>query len=402
MFNKIWEFIKHTNHFDPITKFSKLFWKSPLLTAIAVGGILVSGWWLMGRYSVGIDPVPTAEEICARFYVKRCPANIEIVHYTDPAEYPFALFLWGIFSPVIWWYYLSVYGIWNRLLQSLSREGLVDKDEFRNAFQPFLGGSFWLPSLLISIFVMVLYAINSIPSELALGRASFWTLSFQGAALIILFVGVNAFVLISFALRTLILIIVTARFFNTRGIKDIHAFHMDRCGGFGAVATFATQLSSLAVFIGFWAVWYSMLTVMSGGEMNFGMTVILLYSAYGILVPLLLIVLTHPVSMAMKRYKRELLAQVSKLMQRELDELVKEAISENVDELLKKTTEGEKRYQSLQQLYEKLSLLPESPIRLANLKQFTSFAISPAVLGFISTLLSMFDLADKIRTALNV
>ena len=406
MFAKTREFIKRTNYFDPVAEISRrLFGGIPLLTAVVVGIVMVTGWWLMGKYSENIDPVPTPVEICARFHVeaKDCPDDITIVYHTDYAEYSFAVFLWGIFVPVIWWYYLSVHKIWDKLLQSLIQENLVDSSELNNTIKPFLEGSFWLASLLSSIFVMALYVINSIPSEIKLGRASFWTLTPQGTLMVTLYVGINTFVLVSFALRTLILIVVTARFFNTKGVKDIHVFHVDRCGGFGAVGTLATQLSSLAVVVGFWAVWYSVLPAISGEKidldrMNFDFTVKLLYSAYLILVPVLLIVLTRPVGMAMKRYKQQLLMQVSKLMQDELDMLVNEAKLGNVEVLSDLMKVKENRQKSLQQLYEKLSLIPESPIRLVNMKRFTGFAVLPALVSFSLQALSLYSTLSDLTT----
>ena len=150
MLTKIWEILKRTNRFDPLGTFCQgLFWGIPSLAAVAIGVVLVAVWWGMGQYSKNIDPVPTLEMICAAYPQIECPENITIVHYTDYAEYSFALFLWGVFVPVIWWFYLSIHTMWDKLLQSLAREELVDTRKLRVTLQPALDGSFWLPSLLI-------------------------------------------------------------------------------------------------------------------------------------------------------------------------------------------------------------------------------------------------------------
>jgi hypothetical protein len=249
---KTWDILKRINRFDPLGTFSRgLFWGIPSLTAIAIGVVMVAGWWVMGEYSKNLTPAVTPQTICAAYPEVNCPPVVTIVYHTDYAEYSFALFLWGVFVPVVWWYYLSLNKMWEKLLQALDQEKLVDSRKLEGGVRPMLEGTFWLPSLLIAIFVMVLYIKGSIPSELALGRAAFWILTLQGKALVTLYVGLNTFVLAGFAFRTLVLIVITARFFNANGIKDIHIFHVDRCGGFGPVGTLATQLSSLAVVVGF-------------------------------------------------------------------------------------------------------------------------------------------------------
>jgi hypothetical protein len=397
---KIWSTLKRLNHFDPLGAFSKrLFWGSPLLTALMVGLLLVAGWWMMGEYSKDLHP--TSEAICSAYPQIVCPKNLTIVYQTDPAELAFALFLWGIFVPVTWWYCLSMPNMWNKLLTSLARENVIDSRGLKQVLTPALESSFWMPSFLISVFVMALYFWGSLPSEIELGRASFWALTLQGRVMVTAYVGINTFVVISFVLRTLILIAVTGHFFAKHGIKEIHVFHVDRCGGFGAIGALATQISSLAVFMGLWAVWYSALPALSGGNMNFGITVILLYSAYAILVPLLLIALTRPVSLAMKRHKQQLLMKVSVRLQEELDLLINRAGSDQMDEFFAQGKSGANRYQNLQQLYEQLSQIPESPIRLLNLKRFTGFAIFPAIFGSISFMLNVFDLFSKINGCVN-
>ena len=327
-----------------------------------------------------------------------CPDNITIVHYYDPAELYFALFLWGVFIPIVWWYYLSTPRMWNNAIESLRTEKVVDTNKLRKKIDPILKNSFWLPSLGITIFILFLYIFGSIPSEIERGRLSFWLLSRQGELLLLFFLFLHSFTLISFALKGLILILKIRNFFNHNEIKTIHVFHVDQCGGFGAIGILATQISSLAVMIGVYAIWYSALPVMSGGEFNFGISALVLYAAYAFFVPVFLVTLTSPVAQAMKRHKQKLLMKVSHRLQAELDNIVSNSSPrKNRPSKKNKKDAAQDEYTKLQNLYAQLSQVPESPIRLLNLKRFTGFAIFPALFGFVTLLLNVFELLSVIR-----
>lgn len=389
---------ERSGSFDPITFISKkLFFGSPFLTAVMVAVITMGVEVLMGEASQGI--ILSRETICAMYPQVICPKNLSVVHYFEPAELYFALFLWGVFTPIVWWYYLSTPRMWGNMIESLQWEKVVDTNKLRKIIAPVLNNSFWLPTLGITIFILFLYIFGSIPSEIERGRVSFWLLTRQGGSLLIFFIFIHSFTLISFALKSLILIVKIRRFFNQNEIKAITVFHVDQCGGFGSIGILATQISSLAVMIGVYAIWYSALPVMSGGDFNFGISVLVLYGAYAFFVPIFLITLTSPVAQAMKRYKQKLLMRVSRQLQMELENIVSDSVPKRKDTSAKKNKKdaGQNEYKKLQELYAELSQIPESPIRLLNLKRFTVFAIFPALFGSVSFLLSIFDLLAKFR-----
>jgi len=393
-------FFERSGDFDPMTLIARyLFWGSPVLAAIMVAVITLGCEVLIGEAYRGISL--SRDAICAMYPQPACPDIINIIRYYDPAELYFAIFLWGIFIPLVWWYYLSTPKMWNNVIEALRREKVVDTNKLKKSLDPILKNSFWLPSLGITIFIIFLYIFGSIPSEIERGRLSFWLLTRQGEFILLIILFVHTFALISFALKGLILILKIRDFFNHNEIRTIHIFHVDQCGGFGSIGILATQISSLAVMVGVYAIWYSALPVMSGGEFNFGISALVLYAAYAIFVPVFLVTLTGPAARAMKRYKQKLLIKVSHQLQAELESIIsvsarkKKGVPAN-----HKKDAGQDEYTKLKNLYQQLLQIPESPIRLLNLKRFTGFAIFPALFGSVSFILSVFDLVSKIRDTL--
>ena len=379
MRRRIVSIIGKLNQIDPVSSISrKLFWDKPLLTSIGVGALQVSIWWILGNYTITHYPGDIVG-----------PKNLD--------ELSFGLFLWGIFSPVLWWYYLSLPRLWKKAILALCKEEVVECELFQKTVVPKLNNIQFIPSILIAALVLYIYMANSVPTEIALGRLSFWFVTSFGNIAIALYVGCNAYIFVNFALRTLILIMTLRHYFYTNGIKVIHVYHVDKCGGFAPIGNLAMSVASLAVAAGVWATWYALLPVMAGGKMNLSATVILLYLAYAILAPLLLVSLTRPVSLAMKRYKQEVVMKVSRRLQDDLTSLVvNEKGSEKVDAVLSVLQKMEE-YQKLNTLYDLLSAMPESPIRTANLKRFTGFAAIPGIVFFLSFFADIFTWMTFLR-----
>jgi hypothetical protein len=373
------------NQVNPVSWLSKkVFFNSPLLTAICSSALQVSFWWFYGNYVVA---------------TKSSASRLPITGPMDLGEMSFGFFLWGIFLPLILWYSLSLPRMWNKALSSLCSQEVVECEPFEQVINRKLNNTYFLPSVIISLAVTYFYMTVSIPAEIATGRVSFWFVTPFGKIMIALYVGLNSIVFINFALRTLILILNLRHYFKTYGIKVIHIYHVDKCGGFAPIGNLAMRIASLAVAAGVWATWYALLplTATENGKFYLNSTVILLYLAYAILVPLLLISLTRPVSQAMKRYKQEIVMQVSRTLQEELKSLVvKKTGTEKIDAVLNVLTRMEE-YQKLNALYDHLSAMPESPIRSINLKRFSGFASIPAIVGMVSFLADFFSMLSWLQ-----
>jgi hypothetical protein len=381
MWLRIKAMIQKLDQIDPVSGICKrLFLNHPLLAAISVSVILVSVWWILGSYTVA-----------------HVSLTKNITGPKDFDEMSFAVFLWGIFVPAIWWYYLSLPKMWYKMVDALCALGLVDRDLFEKAILPKLGKSFFLPSFLLAALVVFLYKLNSVPTEIAHGRISFWFVTPFGNLLICLYVGLNAYVLIGFALKALTLIMASRQYFYTKGIKSIYLFHPDQCGGFASVGNLAMFIASLAVFAGLWATWYLLLPLLAGGQINHSLSVILIYLAYMILVPLLLISLTRPVSQAMRRYKHKEVMRVSKKLQHHLSTIVENENKQSSPDVFITSKKYMEDYENFIRLYENLNAMPESPIRKINLQRFSSIAAVPAILGVLSIAADVFTLLAWFR-----
>lgn len=379
MRQRIVSIIRKLNQIDPVSPISKkLLRDKPVLTAIIIGAILVGIWWILGNYTVA-----------------HYPGNI--IGPTDPDELSFGLFLWGIFVPILWWYYLSFPRLWEKVILALCKAEVVECESFRQTVIPKFNNVQFIPSFLISALVVYIYMANSVTTEIVNGRLSFWFVTPFGRVAIALYVGCNAYIFVNFVLRTLIQIMTFRKYFNTHGIKAIHVYHVDKCGGFAPIGYLAMSIASLAVAVGIWATWYALLPVMVGGKMNLSATVFLLYLAYAVLAPLLLISLMRPVSSAMKRYKQEIVMKVSRRLQDDLKSLFANGKeTEKIDAVLSVLQKMEE-YQKLNALYDHLSAMPESPIRAVNLKRFSSFAAIPGIVGFVSFFADVFSMMSFFR-----
>jgi hypothetical protein len=314
------------------------------------------------------------------------PALANIRYFYHPDELSFGLFLWGIFIPVLWAYYISSEQQWKAMASTLVAEKVVDQDFSSILIKP----AYPLLALTIAIGVGLFYRFLSIPSEIAHGRFSFWFVNGWMMFIITFLVAFNANIFIDFVLRTVKLSYRLRIYFDRNGVQRVHIFSADECGGFGVVGSLAMRFSSLAILVGVWATWYCLLPVFSGGDPNFELTVILIYIAYAVLVPLLLYLITRPVHNAMLQYKRRYKADVATRL---------ENLFTSIDQLdlLRASCEGDTArylndYERLKMVYERIDTIPEWPISLKNFQKFTGFASLPGIIGFVTFILDMVNI----------
>jgi len=278
------------------------------------------------------------------------------------------------------------------MVSSLQQSGLVDK-EMTNIIPD---KSFTFLSLLLAAIVGLLYRYNSINVEIELGRISFWFVTNWTIILLCIIIAVNYYVLLNFVLDTIVLSYRMASFFKRKGILSLIIFHIDGCGGFAPIGSLAMKISSLAVLAGIWAVWYSLLPKLFGTAPNLGISVWLIYAAYIILAPVLLLLITWPVHKAMRKYKMEYKQRVCDNLETTFNTLSSAIINAPYKNLTA-LTENLEQYKCLMQVLERVDAIPEWPILLANFKKFTGFASLPGIIGFVSFLFDLIDFTKIIR-----
>ncbi len=370
---------------DPIYPLAqKISRGRPIIGAVLVGIIQLCLWWLVGSIIHTNFPNP------------------EIVHLTDSDEFSFGFFLWGVFIPILWWYYLSWPSILKKVIKTLGDNDVISKDKLERAINSRQKNTFTIPACLITIFILILYFSDSITVEISSGRISFWFISWWSKLILGIFVGVSAYILIVFLFKVLQTILIFRKFFMKNGVKKVYVLHVDECGGFLVIGNLATRLSTLAVIVGMWAVWYSILPWLVGGKMNFSSTVLMLYGAYAILAPLLLLSLILPAHYAMQRYKKDRMHTYTQKIQNKF-----ELVNTNFEcEGLEITSPGKTRHyinecQKQYDFYMLLANTPEWPIKMLNLKRFTRFALLPGVGGVISFIITAYDILDLYTKIIN-
>jgi hypothetical protein len=204
----------------------------PGIGAISIGVIQVFVWWL-------VDAITKSKFLDSR-----------IIHVTDLDEFSFGLFLWGIFVPILWWYYLSWPNLLEKTISSLCEYEVVDCKLVKDEMEKQQKYSFTFIAFWITLIVLALYFFNSMPTEIGEGKLSFWFVSWWGKTVLGIFIGVNAYIFVMFVLKALEMIFRLRNFFKRVGVKSVYVLHVDKCGGFGVIGSLAMRLSSLAVLVG--------------------------------------------------------------------------------------------------------------------------------------------------------
>lgn len=372
--NLFHKFINNFKTKDPVfilvSKWSKA---KPIRVAVAVSIVELAIW-------IGTS------EIVSNYYPDKGYSFV-----TDLDEFGFGFFLWGVFVPVLWWFYLSLPNVWKKTLKSLYSENLVDAD----ISEIIPKRSFAILSFLLSLLVGSIYRMSIIPAEIESGRISFWFATEWTMAIEICLLMINSYIFINFVLDVLLISIRMSRFFNKYGIQEIKIYHIDGCGGFGKIGSLAMRIASLIVVVGLWAFWFSFLPKLAGGEVNLDVGVLLIYIVYIVLVPIILFLITWPAQKAMKNYKQEKQEELSTALEKIYQSiaditLTKPSSNKDINEL-------KNQYQNLLFLYETAETIPERPISLKNFKRFTGFASFPGILGFVTFVLDIVDFSIALK-----
>ena len=304
----------------------------------------------------------------------------EIAYITDMDELAFGLFLGGVFVPILWWYYLALPKIWKDTVQSIYKAGIVGKEVFSILNVPSYTLLVWMVTGLIGL----LYRFNGIQSEVSLGRISFWFVNRWTILTITIIVIIHTYALVSFILKALLLAWRMWKFFTQYGIQRVRIFHADGSGGMGVVGDLAMKIAGFAVLVGMWAVWFSALPWFRTGKFNFGLSVILLYAAYVILTPLILVSILWPAHRAMQKYKYSYENKLADELEQTLRFIFEK---QNIDTYLE-------RYHALLTVYQAAQDIPTWPISRRRFAKFTSIASIPGVFGIISSIHDVVDISS--------
>lgn len=376
---KVKDLLLTIHRVDPVHLFfSRLFGGHALTGGIVVGLIHVGIWIGVSRIISSNLPALTRQ-------------TREIIFFNNPDELSFGLFLWGFFVPVVWYFYLASGKLWQGAVKSLIAEGVV-RENFVQILDNFY---FTLLAVVISIAVGVLYVQNTIPGEIEAGRFSFWFVTSWSVAVITGMLMLNAYIFISFVLNTILMAYRVFHYFGVNAILKVKVFCEDDCGGFGAFGRLAIKFSLLAVLVGVWAVWFTLLPVLSGGQPNFSASVILLYTAYIILVPTILLSITWPIHRAMQKYKLDFKREFALRMNHNFSCLT-ELESPGMEDFENYNQKSLEFYEQLA-VYQTINTMPEWPLATRTYRRFSRIASLPGIIGVASYIFDVIDIFGVIQ-----
>ena len=239
-------------------------------------------------------------------------------------------------------------------------------------------------ALLATSVAVFLYEVFLVPLS-TLAEPVFWDVDPRTHSLLLVLVGFNTYIIVSFALRTLAMTIELRVFFRNRSsITTIHPLHPDECGGFGALGTFAARLGGIGIMTGFWAAFLAYYPMIAGYPPQLNLITAMLYVAYAVITPICLIMPIWSAHKAMQRFRDFQLSVIS----HEIEGLVASSVrrldimrqAPNVKPL--QADVDQMGY--LKQMYQfVMSTTPVWPISVPSIRRFSITASLPLVSGLL-------------------
>ena len=355
----------------------------------------------------------------AGLWVNHAYKGAQFTGIFDPGELYWGIFVWFVSTPSWWAYFVWQPIAISRTIDSLQKNAVIfnagevqklestalepatENGDLSSCLLSALSGPYWpIMALIATSVVVFLYEIFLVPrAPLTLqGKPTFWFVDPRTHSLLLLLIGLNVYSLISFALRTLITIIEFRAFFGNRNsITAIHPLHPDGCGGFSALGVFATQLSFLVVIMGFWAVGFTLFSMLGGAPPQWNLVIAMMYAAYIIAVPIGLITPVWSAHKAMQRFRDSKLSTIS----HELEKLVTSSMGRlgtmRRAPSIKTLQANVDKMEYFRQMYQfVLDTTPVWPISFPTLKKFGVTAALPVVPGILSFII---DIVQQIRAS---
>lgn len=317
----------------------------------------------------------------------------------DPAEIWWGSFLWLFVSPIWWAYFVwQPIGI-SKAIDSLHQNDVIfnpgeikdpvsttpkpatENRDLSSRVSSALRRSLWLIlALLTTSVVILLHEVFLLPRS-PLEKPTFWFVDLRTRFLLHVLTGLDAYVLASLGLRTLATVFELRAFFRNRNsITAIHPLHPDKCGGSGALGTFATRLGGLGVIIGFWAVFLTCYPMIVGRPSQLNLAIVMIYVVYIVVTLICLITPIWSAHKAMERFRDSKLSTIS----HELEELVTSSMGRLGTMIqapdAKPLQADVDKMGYLRQMYQFiLSTTPVWPISVPTIKAFATTASLPLV-----------------------
>jgi len=362
---------------DPLYAASLRLLRTPKRAAMAAGVAQMGLWAAVGLY-----------------FQHTCPPG-SFVGITDSAELAWAPFVFAIVAPVLWGYYLWMPSATTSALQSLLDNGVVACVDLRDVVpgathekpskrRRFRSVGRWIPAAAVALMSCVVVSVwlsDFVAYDVNSGRVSFWFKADWSTCIIGGIVWIDSYVGLQIVARAVALAIKLRTVFGRAGVRRVIAAHPDGSGGLGALGSVAVRISYLAVLVGVWAVWFTLLPLVYGARMNWGLGTVGLYCLYLVAVPGTLLALLMPAHRSMSRYRAARLAALAG----EMEYLVSRTIDSRVP--------LGRRLLDVRAAYASVEATPTWPLKWSSHRGFRLAALVPALTGIVTAAI---DIALKL------
>ncbi|MCL4531365.1 MAG: hypothetical protein M1282_18425, partial [Chloroflexi bacterium] len=221
------------------------------------------------------------------------------LHIFDKRETPIVFFVFFVFVPLVWLFYVWQPRGFSKVLSELDRSGVIGKPNnafpLQEIFKPSMSfnKAYYLLISIAAVIMGLLIWLSNISSPkdpFYFGEPDIWY-KVNSLYFWIFFVplgSVNVYIVSWIVCRQIAATTTYTRIFQAFEIKP-KLFHPDMCNGLASLGDYAIYSALLAVLAGFWLFFFTSYPLLLGQPMNLQTDTILVFIIYVIAVPSLLL-----------------------------------------------------------------------------------------------------------------
>ena len=320
----------------------------------------------------------------------------------NPAELLNGMNVWAIFLPMIWGLYRWMPGKTYKTITILENNCLIitekpDYQSFEKLSQTikkaYNNGFIDRLAFLGMVVTTGIFMIFCVPlQEKALGIKDFWYYTPVTTIIFTLIFAFSCYIIFLLVFRQIYVLWLIDNFFKQPGcIEKIYPHHPDKCGGFSDIGLLSTGMGLYVILVLVWALIYAYYYPIIAGGKPLWTTLIIVYIAYFLIVPILIIIPLWSPHQAMLRFKQTKLKDIST----ELLKLTSESINTIHLEDSTELCSDMDRIKKLEELYVFLDAqTPVWPVYFKSLRLFSIATSIPFVLSMVANVAELVNLIN--------
>jgi hypothetical protein len=314
--------------------------------------------------------------------------SVPFLSLFDPKELPISIFAYLVTAPLVWLFYTwqprGISNVFYRLYQN-DVIGEVQNSTSQRIFKlnSLMGKiHFWLSSVVTAIGILMWLSDVYRPfNPFSFGETSLWWMlnPIYFWAIWIPLVFINLYMVAWIVFRQIAATAAFTSLFKVFQIKP-KVLHPDECNGLAPVGDYSIRSALIAVFFGFWLFVFTTYPMLFGQPINLNIDMVLLFIAYIIAVPSLLLPPVMEAHKAMVEAKNRALEDLAE----QIRILLAETDTEKILLLKDLLSELERRYEIATKKYRTW------PFRPLSIKSFGVSAVMPIVSTGISYFIDLY------------